>query len=114
MAMLKEVFEHPTHCKTVREMSERAERKLVLDRVDKQRAVLARALAQEAPVLLLWGREAWQITNMMQEPVYLVSGFYFPVRSFGFAIAFVSYLLLRTASHQAKKDASLPFSTTPA
>jgi ABC-2 type transport system permease protein len=37
-----------------------------------------------ASVFLATGREAWHISNLMQEPVYLVSGFYFPVRSLGF------------------------------
>jgi len=37
-----------------------------------------------ASVFLATGREAWHISNLMQEPIYLVSGFYFPVRSLGF------------------------------
>lgn len=36
-----------------------------------------------ASLFLLSGREAWNLSNMLQEPVYLVSGFYFPVRSLG-------------------------------
>ena len=27
---------------------------------------------------MLWGRGAWHMSNLMQEPIYLVSGFYFP------------------------------------
>lgn len=38
-------------------------------------------------LFLLWGREAWQVSNTLQEPVYFLSGFYFPVKSFGFAVA---------------------------
>jgi len=34
-----------------------------------------------ASVFLLFGREAWHTSNLLQEPVYLVSGFYFPVKS---------------------------------
>lgn len=34
-------------------------------------------------LFLLWGREAWHTVNLLQEPVYLVSGFYFPVRALG-------------------------------
>ena len=30
-------------------------------------------------LFLLWGREAWQVSNTLQEPVYFLSGFYFPV-----------------------------------
>lgn len=40
-----------------------------------------------ASVYLVSGREAWHISNLLQEPVYLVSGFYFPVRAMGFWVA---------------------------
>ncbi len=29
---------------------------------------------------LLWGREAWKMNELMQEPIYFLSGFYFQVR----------------------------------
>ncbi|MBI2266405.1 MAG: ABC transporter permease [Armatimonadetes bacterium] len=38
-------------------------------------------------LFLLYGREAWHMSNMLQEPVYLLSGFYFPIKSLGFWIA---------------------------
>ena len=40
-----------------------------------------------ASVFLLLSREAWHWSNLAQEPVYLASGFYFPVSSFNFWIA---------------------------
>ena len=40
-----------------------------------------------ASLFLLLSREAWHISNLAQEPVYLVSGFYFPIKSFNFWIA---------------------------
>lgn len=40
-----------------------------------------------ASVFLLYGREAWHTSNLLQEPVYLLSGFYFPVRALGFWVA---------------------------
>ncbi len=40
-----------------------------------------------ASVFLLLSREAWHLSNLAQEPVYLLSGFYFPVRNFDFWIA---------------------------
>lgn len=40
-----------------------------------------------ASVYLLLSREAWHWSNLAQEPVYLVSGFYFPIKSFNFWIA---------------------------
>ncbi|MCJ2519733.1 MAG: ABC transporter permease [Candidatus Thermoplasmatota archaeon] len=35
-----------------------------------------------ASVYLLYGREAWHASNLLQEPVFLVSGFYFPLKTF--------------------------------
>lgn len=40
-----------------------------------------------ASVFLASGREAWHLSNLLQEPIYLVSGFYFPVRALGFWVA---------------------------
>lgn len=40
-----------------------------------------------ASIYLAAGREAWHISNLLQEPIYLVSGFYFPVKSLGFWVA---------------------------
>ncbi|MFS8523498.1 MAG: ABC transporter permease [Limnochordales bacterium] len=37
-----------------------------------------------ASVFLMYGREAWHMASALQEPVYLASGFYFPVRALGF------------------------------
>ena len=40
-----------------------------------------------ASIFLLLNREAWHLANLAQEPVYLFSGFYFPIRSFNFWVA---------------------------
>ncbi len=40
-----------------------------------------------ASLFLLLGREAWHLSNLAQEPVYLASGFYFPIRHLNFWIA---------------------------
>jgi len=37
-----------------------------------------------ASLFLLWGREAWHMAELFMEPVFLASGFYFPVRALGF------------------------------
>ncbi len=42
-----------------------------------------------ASVFLLWGREAWHLCNAMTEPVYFLSGLYFPLRTLG-ALGWVS------------------------
>ena len=40
-----------------------------------------------ASVFLLWGRNAFQMSSVLQEPVYFLSGFYFPVKNFGVAVS---------------------------
>ena len=55
-------------------------------------------------VFLLFGRDAWQVTNMLQEPVYLLSGFYFPVRNFGFVLAAVASILPLTLGLDAMRQ----------
>jgi ABC-2 type transport system permease protein len=40
-----------------------------------------------ASVFLLLGRGAWHVVGLAQEPVYLLSGMYFPVKSLNFWIA---------------------------
>ena len=65
-----------------------------------------------ASLFLLFGRDAWQITNMLQEPVYLLSGFYFPVKSFGFAVALTASILPLTLGLDAMRQ--LVFASGPA
>ena len=36
-----------------------------------------------ASLFLLYGREAWHLCNALQEPVYFLSGLYFPLRALG-------------------------------
>ena len=38
-------------------------------------------------IFLLLSREAWHLSNLAQEPIYLVSGFYFPLTSLNFWVA---------------------------
>jgi ABC-2 type transport system permease protein len=40
-----------------------------------------------ASLFLLLSREAWHLSNLAQEPVYLFSGFYFPIKSFNLWVA---------------------------
>jgi ABC-2 type transport system permease protein len=39
---------------------------------------------------LLFGREAWAVADLVQEPVNLISGFYFPIKSLPFWVAAVA------------------------
>ena len=55
-------------------------------------------------LFLLWGREAWQISMLMQEPIYFVSGFYFPVKSFPLVVAMVSSLVPLTLGMDAMRQ----------
>ena len=40
-----------------------------------------------ASIFLLLSREAWHLASLAQEPIYLVSGFYFPLKHLGFWVA---------------------------
>ena len=44
-------------------------------------------------LFLLWGREAWHTATLFQEPIYLASGFYFPVRELGLVAGSLAALL---------------------
>lgn len=61
-----------------------------------------------ASFFLLLGRNAWHISNMLQEPVYLLSGFFFPVKSFGFAIALVASAIPLTLGMDAMRQLVFP------
>ena len=60
-------------------------------------------------VFLLLNREAWHLSNLAQEPVYLVSGFYFPIRSFGFWAALGFSILPMTLGLDAMRQLVFPF-----
>lgn len=61
-----------------------------------------------ASLFLLFGREAWNLLNLLQEPVYLLSGFYFPVKNLGFWIAFISSLIPATLGLDAARQLLFP------
>lgn len=44
-------------------------------------------------LFLLWGREVWHTATIFQEPIQLVSGFFFPVRALGVGVALVASAL---------------------
>lgn len=47
-------------------------------------------------LFLLWGREVWHTATLFQEPIYLLSGFYFPVSAMGVGVAAVASILPMT------------------
>jgi ABC-2 type transport system permease protein len=64
-----------------------------------------------ASLFLLWGREAWHIVNLLQEPVFLLTGQNFPVRIFlslPLVILGASLLIPLTAGMDAMRQLLLP------
>jgi len=59
-------------------------------------------------LFLLFGREAWHFSNLLQEPVSLVSGFYFPVRALGQVIAAAASVLPITLGLDAMRQLLFP------
>ncbi len=62
-------------------------------------------------LFLLLSREAWHIANLAQEPIYLLSGFYFPIKSFPFWIAAAGSIIPLTLGLDAMRQ--LAFATGP-
>jgi ABC-2 type transport system permease protein len=60
---------------------------------------------------LLLSREAWHISNLAQEPVYLFSGFYFPIKNFSFWISVISSIIPLTLGLDAMRQ--LVFASGP-
>jgi ABC-2 type transport system permease protein len=61
-----------------------------------------------ASAFLLFGREAWAVSDMIQEPVNLISGFYFPVKSLPFWIAVIASAIPLTLGLDAMRQLSFP------
>lgn len=61
-----------------------------------------------ASLFLLLSREAWHISNLMQEPIYLVSGFYFPIKSFNFWVAAAASFIPLTLGLDAMRQLVFP------
>jgi ABC-2 type transport system permease protein len=57
-----------------------------------------------ASIFLLLSREAWHLANLAQEPVYLLSGFYFPIKSFPFWVAAAGSLIPLTLGLDAMRQ----------
>jgi len=59
-------------------------------------------------LFLLFGREAWHMSELLREPIFLVSGFYFPVRALGFAIAAAASIVPITLGLDAMRQLMFP------
>lgn len=64
-----------------------------------------------ASIFLLLSREAWHLANLAQEPIYLVSGMYFPVKNLGFWAAATASIIPLTLGLDAMRQ--LVFATGP-
>jgi ABC-2 type transport system permease protein len=65
-----------------------------------------------ASLFLLLSREAWHLSNLAQEPIYLVSGFYFPIKSFNFWVAAAASILPLTLGLDAMRQLIFPSGAT--
>lgn len=61
-----------------------------------------------ASLFLLLSREAWHLSNLAQEPIYLVSGFYFPIKSLNFWVAVGASLIPLTLGMDAMRQLAFP------
>jgi ABC-2 type transport system permease protein len=59
-------------------------------------------------LFLLYGRQAQHLSNLLQEPVFLVSGFYFPVRALGFITALGASVIPITLGLDAMRQLLFP------
>uniref|UniRef100_A0A7C4L0X2 Transport permease protein n=1 Tax=Bellilinea caldifistulae TaxID=360411 RepID=A0A7C4L0X2_9CHLR len=64
-----------------------------------------------ASIFLLLSREAWHLANLAMEPVYLVSGMYFPVKNMGFWAAAAASVIPLTLGLDAMRQ--LVFASGP-
>jgi ABC-2 type transport system permease protein len=61
-----------------------------------------------ASLFLLLSREAWHISNLATEPIYLVSGFYFPIRNLNIWVAAAASFIPLTLGLDAMRQLVFP------
>ncbi len=66
-----------------------------------------------ASIFLLLGREAWHLSNLAQEPIYLASGFFFPIKSLGLWVAAGASFIPLTMGLDAMRQLSFPLGSFP-
>lgn len=57
-----------------------------------------------ASLFLLWGREAWHTVNLLQEPVYLLTGMNFPLNIFPTIVSSIALLIPLSAGMDAMRQ----------
>jgi ABC-2 type transport system permease protein len=72
-----------------------------------------------ASLYLLWGREAWNLSALLEEPIFFSSGMYFPagglflVPTWGPAVAIAGSIVPATLGLDALRQLTLPGGTAP-
>ena len=61
-----------------------------------------------ASLFLLLSREAWHLCNLAQEPIYLASGFYFPIKSLPYWVALGASIIPLTLGMDAMRQLVFP------
>ena len=61
-----------------------------------------------ASLYLLYGREAWNLSALMEEPIFLLSGFYFPVGALGRTVAIGASVIPATLGLDALRQLMFP------
>lgn len=61
-----------------------------------------------ASIFLLLSREAWHLVSLAQEPVYLASGFYFPIKNLNFWVAAAASIIPLTLGLDAMRQLAFP------
>ncbi len=61
-----------------------------------------------ASLYLLYGREAWNLSALMEEPIFLLSGFYFPVGALGKTVALAASVIPATLGLDALRQLMFP------
>ncbi len=64
-----------------------------------------------ASLYLFFGREAWHLSNLLSEPIYLLSGFYFPVKALGPWVAAAASVVPLTLGLDAMRQLLFPQNT---
>ncbi|MCZ6688513.1 MAG: ABC transporter permease [Planctomycetota bacterium] len=59
-------------------------------------------------LFMVFGRGGWRGAEVLQEPVYLLSGFYFPLQRFGFAVSAIASLIPVAIGLDAIRQLAIP------
>jgi ABC-2 type transport system permease protein len=59
-------------------------------------------------LFMVFGREAWHVSSLLQEPIYLLSGFYFPIKSLGYWVSIGASIVPVTLGLDAMRQLLMP------